>query len=159
VIAELGTLEKNKDIDKRVEELRQLRKDSEVKRANAEKILNQVETFKKAKNNKLSERINSHFKVAQFRLFRTLKNGSVEDACDVIVDGKEINSQANQSLQVLAKLDIIRGLSDYFETWLPVFADDYALITSGTDNRVVMKNQLIKLIATEGVKELEVKGE
>lgn len=158
VIAELGTLEKNKDIDKRVEELRQLRKDSEVKRANAEKILNQVETFKKAKNNKLSERINSHFKVAQFRLFRTLKNGSVEDACDVIVDGKEINSQANQSLQVLAKLDIIRGLSDYFETWLPVFADDYALITSGTDNRVVMKNQLIKLIATEGVKELEVKG-
>ena len=156
VMAELGTLEKNKDIDNRVEELRQLRKDSEIKRANAEKVLNQVEIFKKSKNDKLSERINSHFEVAQFRLFKQLKNGNIEDACDVLIDGKEINSQANQSLQVLAKLDIIRGLSDYFEKWLPVFADDYALITGETDKRVVMKNQLIKLIATDGVKELKV---
>lgn len=159
VVAELGTLEKNKDLDKRVKELRQKRKDSEVNKAKAEKILNQVDVFKKAKNDKLSERINSHFKVAQFRLFKVLKNGNIEDACDVLIDGKEINSQANQSLQVLAKLDIIRGLSDYFEKWLPVFADDYALITGETDKRVVMKNQLIKLIATDGVKELEVKGE
>ena len=156
VIAELGTLEKNKDIDKRVKELRQKRKDSEVNKAKAEKVLNQVDVFKKAKNDKLSERINSHFKVAQFRLFKTLKNGNIEDACDVLIDGKEINSQANQSLQVLAKLDIIQGLSDYFETWLPVFADDYALITGETDKRVTMKNQLIKLIATDNVKELKI---
>lgn len=159
VMAELGTLEKNKDIDNRVSDLREERKQNEVNKADAEKILDQVERFKKEKNNKLSNEINKHFKVAQFRLFKTLKNGSVEDACDVLIDGKEINTQANQSLQVLARLDIIKGLSDYFETWMPVFADDYALITGETDKRVVMKNQLIKLIATDGVKELEVKGE
>lgn len=156
VMAELGTLEKNKDIDNRVSDLREERKQNEVNKADAEKILDQVERFKKEKNNKLSNEINKHFKVAQFRLFKTLKNGSVEDACDVLIDGKEINTQANQSLQVLARLDIIKGLSDYFETWMPVFADDFALFTSESEKQIKMTNQVIKLIATDGIKELKV---
>ena len=156
VVAELGALERNKELDKRVEELREERKQAEIKRANAEKILDEVERFKKEKNNALSEEINKHFKVAQFRLFKTLKNGSIEDACDVLIDGKEINSQVNQASQIRAKLDIIRGLSDYFETWMPVFIDDFSLFTSKTEKEIVMDNQLIKLCATDGVKELKV---
>ena len=156
VVAELGALERNKELDKRVEELREERKQAEIKRANAEKILDEVERFKKAKNDALSEEINKHFKVAQFRLFKTLKNGSIEDACDVLIDGKEINSQVNQASQIRAKLDIIRGLSDYFETWMPVFIDDFSLFTSKTEKEIVMDNQLIKLCATDGVKELKV---
>ena len=156
VVAELGSLDRNKELDKRVEELREERKQAEIKRANAEKILDEVERFKKEKNNALSEEINKHFKVAQFRLFKTLKNGSIEDACDVLIDGKEINSQVNQASQIRAKLDIIRGLSDYFETWMPVFIDDFSLFTSKTEKEIVMDNQLIKLCATDGVKELKV---
>lgn len=158
VVAELGALDRNKELDKRVEELREERKQAEIKRANAEKILDEVERFKKAKNDALSEEINKHFKVAQFRLFKTLKNGSIEDACDVLIDGKEINSQVNQASQIRAKLDIIRGLSDYFETWLPVFIDDFSLFTSKTEKEIVMDNQLIKLCATDGYKELVIEN-
>lgn len=156
VIAELGSLEKNKELDARVEELRAERKDAEIRRANAEKILDEVERFKKAKNDKLSSEINKHFTTAQFRLFKTLKNGSTEDACDVLVNGKEINSQVNQATQVIAKLDIIRGISDYFENWMPVFVDDFALFTTESEKQIAMNNQLIKLVATDGIKELEI---
>jgi DNA repair exonuclease SbcCD ATPase subunit len=156
VVAELGSLDRNKELDEHVKELREERKQAEIKRANAEKILDEVERFKKVKNDCLSEEINKHFKVAQFRLFKTLKNGSIEDACDVLIDGKEINSQVNQASQIRAKLDIIRGLSDYFETWMPVFIDDFSLFTSKTEKEIVMDNQLIKLCATDGVKELKV---
>ena len=156
VIGELSVVSRNKELDKRVEELREERKNAEIKRANAEKILNEVDIFKKAKNDRLSEEINKHFKVAQFRLFKQLKNGNIEDACDVLIDGKEINTQVNQASQVLAKLDIIRGLSDYFETWLPVFVDDFSLFTSQSEEQIKMDNQLIKLVARDGIQEIEV---
>ena len=156
IIGDLAKLERNADIDKRVAELREERSQAEINKANAEKILYQLEIFKKAKNNKLSDEINKHFKVAQFRLFKTLKNGTIEDACDVLIDGKEINTQVNQASQILARLDIIRGLSDYFETWLPVFIDDFALFTSQSEEQIKMDNQLIKLVARDGIQEIEV---
>lgn len=156
IIGDLAKLERNADIDKRVAELREERSQAEINKANAEKILYQLEIFKKSKNNKLSDEINKHFKVAQFRLFKTLKNGTIEDACDVLIDGKEINTQVNQASQILARLDIIRGLSDYFETWLPVFIDDFALFTSQSEEQIKMDNQLIKLIARDGIQEIEV---
>ena len=156
VIADLGTLEKNVELDKRVAELREERRQSEINKAKAEKILDEVERFKREKNNRLSAEINKHFKVAQFRLFKTLKNGSIEEALDVLVNGKEINTQVNQATQVLAKLDIIKGLSDYFETWIPVFVDDFALFTQDSEKQIDMSNQLIKLVAKDGINELKV---
>lgn len=159
IMADIGVVEKNKEIDERIADLRKQRTEAETNKAKAEKILYQIEQFKKFKNDKLSDEINKHFKVAQFRLFRQLKNGSTEDACDVLVNGKEINTQVNQATQVIAKLDIIRGLSDYFNSWLPVFVDDFALFTSDSDKQIVMDNQLIKLIATDGVNDLKVEKE
>lgn len=156
IIADLGTLEKNVELDKRVAELREERRQSEINKAKAEKILDEVEMFKREKNNRLSAEINKHFKVAQFRLFKTLKNGSIEEALDVLVNGKEINTQVNQATQVLAKLDIIKGLSDYFETWIPVFVDDASLITQDTFSMIDMPNQTIWLFAKDGINELKV---
>ena len=159
IMADIGVVDKNKEIDERIADLRKQRTEAETNKAKAEKILYQIEQFKKFKNDKLSDEINKHFKVAQFRLFRQLKNGSTEDACDVLVNGKEINTQVNQATQIIAKLDIIRGLSDYFNNLLPVFIDDFALFTSDSDKQIVMDNQLIKLIATDGVNDLKVEKE
>lgn len=159
IIGELSVLEKNKDLDIRIEQLREQRKDSEINRAKAESILDQCERFKKAKNDLLSEKINSHFNFAQFRLFKILRNGSVEESLDILIQGKEINTQVNQASQILAKLDIIKGLSDYFNIWLPVFVDDFALFTEDSEKKITMNNQLIKLVATDKAKELTVEYE
>ena len=158
IIGQIAVVERNADIDKKVEGLREERRQAEINRANAEKILSQVEHFKKYKNDKLSEDINSHFKIASFRLFKVLKNGSIEGACDVLIDGKEINSQANQSLQVLARLDILRGLQEFFDAHYSVFCDDFALFTKNSEAKIQINSQLIKLIATDGCKELVIEG-
>lgn len=156
---QIGAIEHNAVIDKQVENLREERMQGEVNRANAEKVLDQVERFKKLKNDKLSDAVNSHFKIAQFRLFKTLKNGTIEDACDVLIDGKEITAQANQSLQVLAQVDIIAGLQKFFNQHYPVFLDNHALFTSESDAKINLDTQTIKLIAADGISELQIEEE
>lgn len=156
---ELAVLEKNKDLDNRINELREERKKAEINKAQAEKLIDLVAKFKMFKNSKLSEVINSYFENVSFKFFKILKNGNIEETLEILIDGKEINTQVNQASQVLAKLGIIKGLSDYHKVWLPVFCDDYALITSESDKKINMKNQLVKLIAADGVSGLKVEGE
>ena len=150
------SIENNRIIDEKVSELRDQKKGVEIQRANHEKMIYEVETFKKFKNNKLSDEINSHFNIAQFRLYRVLKNGSIEDDCAILVNGKELNSQLNQSTQILALTDVIAGLQTFKDQELPVFLDDHALFTSENDNAIPLKCQTIRLIAKEGIKELMV---
>ena len=159
VIAELGTLAKNKDIDKRVDELRKERKQNEVNKAAAEKILDEVDRFKREKNTRLSNEINNHFKLVSFKLFDYLKNGNYQECVELMIDNKPITNCANGSLIQLAKLDCIAGLQDYFEQFMPVFLDDAALITSNTSERIDMNTQLIQLVASDGVNELKVEKE
>ena len=86
-----------------------------------------------------------------------MRNGNIEDACDVLVNGKELNSQLNQSTQVLALTDIIAGLQESKQSFLPVFLDNHALFTSDSDKNIPLKSQTIKLIAADGVNELQIK--
>lgn len=159
IIGEISVLDKNKEIDTRIEELKKQRKQAEIDRASAEKILNQIERFKREKNNVLESEINKHFDGVSFRLFKTLRNGNMEETCDVLIDGKEINTQLNQASQVKARLEIIKGLSNYFGVSLPVFVDDASLLTQNTVKTIKMPNQLIWLCASDDYKELYVKGE
>jgi hypothetical protein len=159
VNGELAVLEKNKDLDNRINELREERRKAEINKAQAEKLIDLVAKFKMFKNSKLSEVINSYFENVSFKFFKILKNGNIEETLEILIDGKEINTQVNQASQVLAKLGIIKGLSDYHKVWLPVFCDDFALITSESDKKINMKNQLVKLIAADGVSGLKVEGE
>jgi len=160
VYATYNAAENNKTIDGKISELREQKRNVEIQRSQHEKMIYEVEVFKQYKNTKLSDVINSHFHVAQFRLYKILKNGSIEDDCAVLVDGKEMNTQLNQASQILARLDIIRGLSDFKQTWFPIFLDDFALFTAESEKTITMENQLIKLIAADGYNELTIaKGE
>lgn len=149
IIGEIALSERNGELDKQIDELREEKKRAEIERAKHEKIIYEVEKFKKAKNDKLSDMVNSHFNIAQFRLFKVLKNGSVEDDCSILVNGKELNSQLNQSTQILALTDVIAGLQSFKEQFLPVFLDNHALFTTETDKKIPLACQVIKLIAAE----------
>lgn len=156
IIGELALADKNKELDEQVSKLRKEKKDAEVNRAKAEKILFQVEKFKMHKNDLLTEEINKHFDGVSFRLFRPQKNGEIIECLDVLVDGKEINSQANQALQVKAKLALIKGLSLFWNVIFPVFVDDASLLTQDTLSTIDMPNQMIWLCAKDGYKEIEI---
>lgn len=155
--AELTLFEHNKELDEQITELRKQQKDAEIRRANAEKILDQVDRFKREKNEKLTSDINSHFNIIKFKLFDFQKNGNYVETVEILIDDKPITSCANGSLIQLAKLDCLSGLQDYFNQHIPVFLEDAALITSNTADRLKLDSQLIQLVAVEGMKELTIK--
>ena len=154
---ELAVLEKNIEIDKRIAEIRQAQKDAEIRRADAEKVLDQVDRFKKHKNEKLTDSINSHFHIISFKLFDFLRNGNYVETVEILIDGKPITSCANGSLIQLAKLDCLSGLQDFFNQHIPVFLEDAALITSNTSDRLKLDSQLIQLVAVDGIEEIVIR--
>lgn len=151
--------QKNIQIDEDISKLREKQKSFEQQKADGERILDQLDMVSKRKNELLTDQVDSHFKLVKFRLFDYLKNGSVVDDCDPMIDGKSIKDHSNGALRVLAKLDILSGLQKFYNQYYPVFADDFSLVTDNTECRIDMDCQLIKLVAEKGVKELKIEME
>ncbi len=147
-------VENNDRIKAKIADIRSDIRQAEINRANAEKMLYQIECLNKAKNELLEESVNKHFGLVKWKLFRTLKNGNVEDACIPMIDGYEIGT-ANHGLSVLAKLDIVNGLSRFYGKDYPVFIDNAESLSDCTESRIDIGNQLITMKVTES-KELEV---
>lgn len=149
-------IENNKSIDSRVAELREKKKNDEIAKADMEKRLYEVTEVEKAKNKSLSDSINSHFNIINFKLFDYLKNGNYTETVEILIDDKPMTSCANGSLVQLAKIDCIDGLQTFFNQHMPVFVEDAALITANTEQRIKLDSQLIQLIAKDGVDTLQI---
>lgn len=156
---QLALAQKNIEIDEQIADLRKKQSEFEQNKANAEKILYQLDLVSKRKNELLTDQVNSHFKLVKFRLFDYLKNGNVVDDCEPMIDGKSLKDHSNGALRVLAKLDIVDGLQRFYGQHYPVFAEDFSLVTENTECRIDMDCQLIKLVAEKGVKELKIEME
>ena len=156
---QLALAQKNVEIDDRIAALRKKQGEYEQNKANAEKILYQLDLVSKRKNELLTDQVNSHFKLVKFRLFDYLKNGNVVDDCEPMIDGKSLKDHSNGALRVLAKLDIVDGLQRFYGQHYPVFAEDFSLVTDNTECWIDMECQLIKLVAEKGVKELKIEME
>lgn len=156
---QLSLAQHNIEIDEQIAELRKKQSEFEQNKANAEKILYQLDLVSKRKNELLTDQVNSHFKLVKFRLFDYLKNGNVVDDCEPTIDGKSLKDHSNGALRVLAKLDIVDGLQRFYGQHYPVFAEDFSLVTDNTECRIDMDCQLIKLVAEKGVKELKIEVE
>lgn len=135
--------------DKQIAEIREQIKTGEVSKAEAEEILFEVEQLGKIKNEMLEESINKYFSIVKWKLFRTLKNGSVEDACIPIIDGFDIYTQANNARVILAKLDIIDGLSKFYGESYPVLMDNAECVSQETRSRYNYDGQIIEFFVTE----------
>ena len=151
--------ENNVAIDGQIADLREKQIEYEQNKADAERILHQLDLVSRKKNELLSEEINSHFKLVKFRLFDYLKNGEYKDDCTPLIDEKPLATHSNGALKVLAKLDIIAGLQNFYGQFYPAFADDFSLVTGNTADRIDIPCQLIKLCAVDDVKELRIEVE
>lgn len=156
VQSKLKALENNEVIDEKIEVLREKKRNDEIAKADMEKRLYEVTEVEKAKNKSLSDSINSHFNIINFKLFDYLKNGNYTETVEILIDGKPMTSCANGSLIQLAKIDCIDGLQTFFNQHMPVFVEDAALITANTEQRIKLDSQLIQLIAKDGVDTLQI---
>ena len=156
--AELTLFEHNKELDEQIADLRKQQKDAEVRRAQAEKVLDQIDRFKREKGNKLTENLNNKFELVSWKLYDYQRNGEIKEVCIPLIDNKPIDSCCNGSLITLCKISICADLQRNFQQFVPIWVEDYSLFSSNTESRLNADSQIIGLVVTED-DELKVKGE
>lgn len=105
--------------------------------------------FSRAQKRLLTDRINSKFSLATFRLFEEQVNGGIAEVCETTVDGVPYNS-LNNAMRVNVGLDIINTLSEHYGFAPFVIVDNAESITSILPTR----GQQIRLIVSEPDKAL-----
>lgn len=141
--------------EQRLEELKQTRLDSEQNKANAEKILDLLDELDKAKNEALTEAVNSHFGLVKWQLFEYAKNGNYKSCCIPTVDGKSIlTTMSNKGNRILGRVDICNSIQKISDISCPIFLDDSESLSTDNQKRVagMVDSQLIMLIVNDSEK-------
>lgn len=142
-------LENNKAIDVKVNELRNKKINDEGVKANAEKILYQIEQLERRKNELMTAEINKHFSLVEWKLFDYAKNGEYKAVCIPTYKNKEINTQTNAALTVQLKVDIAESLQKFYGTYAPVIIDEAERLDSVTRSLIGCESQLIYMTVSD----------
>lgn len=141
--------------EQRLEELKQTRTDSEQNKTNAEKILDLLDELDKAKNEALTEAVNSHFGLAKWQLFEYAKNGNYKSCCIPTVDGKSIlTTMSNKGNRILGRVDICNSIQKISGISVPIILDDSESLSTDNQKKVaeMVDSQLIMLIVNDSEK-------
>ena len=141
--------------EQRLEELKQTRIDSEQNKANAEKILDLLDELDKAKNEPLTEAVNSHFGLAKWQLFTYTKSGGYKSCCIPTVDGKSIlTTMSNKGNRILGRVDICNSIQKISDISVPIILDDSESLSTDNQKKVaeMVDSQLIMLIVNDSEK-------
>lgn len=141
--------------EQRLEELKQTRIDSEQNKANAEKILDLLDELDKAKNEALTETVNSHFGLVRWQLFEYAKNGNYKSCCIPTVDGKSILTiMSNKGNRILGRVDICNSIQKISGISTPIILDDSESLSTDNQKKVaeMVDSQLIMLIVNDSEK-------
>lgn len=146
--------------EKRLAELKQQRTDMVQQQADAEKVLYLLTELEKAKNEEFSNQINQKFKLVQWQLFETAKNGNYKSTCIPMVDGKSIlTTISNKGNRILGRVDICQSVQDIAGISVPIWVDDCESLDSENQKKVsdMVIGQLIMLVVNDNEK-LKVEG-
>lgn len=142
----------------RLEELRNQKTDLEQTKTDAEKILDLLDQLDRAKNEALTDEVNSHFSLVKWQLFDTAKNGNYKSVCIPTVEGKSIlTTMSNKGNRILGRVDICNSIQKMCGINCPVFLDDSESLDEDNQSKVaeMVESQLIMLIVN-GNERLEV---
>nr|DAH33373.1 MAG TPA: chromosome partition protein [Caudoviricetes sp.] len=141
--------------EQRLEELRKSKIDSEQNKANVEKILDLLDELDKAKNEALTEAVNSRFRLVKWQLFEYAKNGNYKSCCIPTVDGKSIiTTMSNKGNRILGRVDICNSIQKISDISVPVILDDSESLSTDNQKKVaeMVDGQLIMLIVNDSEK-------
>lgn len=141
--------------EQRLEELKKTRTDSEQNKTNAEKILDLLDELDKAKNEALTEAVNSHFGLVKWQLFTYTKSGGYKSCCIPTVDGKSIlTTMSNKGNRILGRVDICSSIQKISDISVPIILDDSESLSTDNQKKVaeMVDSQLIMLIVNDSEK-------
>lgn len=141
--------------EQRLEELRTEQRTQEQNKTNAEKILDLLDELDKAKNETLSDSINSHFSLVKWKLFELNKSGGYKSVCIPTVNGKSIlTTMSNKGNRILGRVDICNSIQKISGMSVPIILDDSESLDSTNQKKVaeMVDSQLIMLIVNDSEK-------
>jgi DNA repair exonuclease SbcCD ATPase subunit len=141
--------------EQRLEELRAEQRTQEQNKTNAEKILNLLDELDKAKNETLSDSINSHFLLVKWKLFELNKSGGYKSVCIPTVNGKSIlTTMSNKGNRILGRVDICNSIQKISGMSVPIILDDSESLDNTNQKKVadMVNSQLIMLIVNDSEK-------
>ncbi len=144
--------------EQRLEELRAEQRTQEQNKTNAEKILDLLDELDKAKNETLSDSINSHFSLVKWKLFELNKSGGYKSVCIPTVDGKSIlTTMSNKGNRILGRVDICNSIQKISGMSVPIFCDDVESLDMQNEGKIIsmVESQLI-LLCVSNDKELKI---
>ncbi len=144
--------------EQRLEELRAEQRTQEQNKTNAEKILDLLDELDKAKNETLSDSINSHFSLVKWKLFELNKSGGYKSVCIPTVNGKSIlTTMSNKGNRILGRVDICNSIQKISGMSVPIILDDSESLDITNQKKVaeMVDSQLIMLIVN-GSEKLEI---
>lgn len=118
----------------------------------AKKMLDEID---KAKNEALTEAVNSHFGLAKWQLFEYAKNGNYKSCCIPTVDGKSIlTTMSNKGNRILGRVDICNSIQKISGISAPIILDDSESLDEENQKKVaeMVDSQLIMLIVNDSEK-------
>lgn len=145
--------------EQRLEELRVEQRTQEQNKTNAEKILDLLDELDKAKNEALTEEVNSHFGLVKWQLFEYAKNGNYKSCCIPTVDGKSIlTTMSNKGNRILGRVDICNSIQKISGITCPVWLDDAESLDESNQSKVaqMVDGQTIMLIVDSKYKNLKI---
>lgn len=138
--------------EQRLEELRAEQRTQEQNKTNAEKILDLLDELDKAKNETLSDSINSNFSLVKWKLFELNKSGGYKSVCIPTVNGKSIlTTMSNKGNRILGRVDICNSIQNISGMSAPIILDDSESLDSTNQKKVaeMVDSQLIMLIVND----------
>lgn len=144
--------------EERLSELKKKKLDTEQSKTDCEKILDLLDELDKTKNELLTDQINSHFSLVQWKLFENAKNGNYKSVCIPMVDGKSIlTTMSNKGNRILGRIDICKSIQKISGINCPIWLDDTENLDTVNQSRVadMVDSQLIMLLVNDN-KELKV---
>ena len=109
--------------ERRQKELDQQARTLAQEKANLEKKLATADAFSVALMDAVEQKVNQHFNTVQFRMFKTLVNGTKQPDCIATVNGVHYRD-VNTAGQINAGLDIIETLTRFHQYTAPIFVDN-----------------------------------
>ncbi len=147
----ISKLEQRQKAEKRIEELEAEQKALAGEYEEMERQLYLCDEFTRRKVSMLEKQINSEFGLAEFKLFRVLVNGGLEECCETTFEGVPW-SDLNNGARINVGLDIIDTLSRHHGFRAPIWIDNAEAVTHITSTQA----QQIHLVVSESDEALRV---
>lgn len=98
----------------------------------------------------LEDRVNKHFSLVRWKMFRTLVNGNREAYCEATFKGTEAANGLNSAGYIMAGVDICNAIAKYYDISAPVVIDNAESINN--ENFLDTEGQQIRLFVSEDEK-------